>query len=105
MVQAAEPLSKRSRNCLGFDDAENFKKGVSGFLPVEYVLESWAHKCRWLWKSQTCERGQCGRSSLGAQCQSPRKTCPSLFRFVVKYRSVEADGGISSGSHFVTDSP
>ena len=39
------------------------------------------------------------------QGYSPRKTCPSLFRFVVKYRSVEADAGISRGSHFVTDSP
>jgi DNA-binding NtrC family response regulator len=35
-------------------------------------------------ESQTCARGQCGRSSLRAQSQTPLKTCPSLFRFVVK---------------------
>jgi len=58
----------------------------------------------------------CGKSRLvlvvnvdgllyDAQRYSPRKMCPSLFRFVVKYRSVEGDAGISRGSHFVTDSP
>lgn len=30
----------------------------------------------------------------------PCNTCPSMFRFVVKYRSVEADAGISRGQPF-----
>jgi len=47
MVQAAEPLSARSLNCLGFDGAafELDEKCASGFL---CVLDSRIQKCWWL---------------------------------------------------------
>src|SRR5260370_11522143 len=48
MVQAAESLSTRSLNCLGFDGGafELNLKGASGFPSVEYVLEPQTQRCR-----------------------------------------------------------
>jgi hypothetical protein len=38
MIRAAEPLSTRSRNCLGFDDTENFKRAGADFYLLSMFL-------------------------------------------------------------------
>src|SRR5207253_9635414 len=93
-------------------DFSRVKLNQKGFLGVRAAFnKSEMSGDFYLW---IClDLGQKGRGGCSARtdlfeemCRyRPRKTCPSLFRFVVKYRSVEADAGISRGSHFVTDNP
>jgi len=116
------------RGALSHSAVWKLRIAVNLFTPVvealtasESVNSLHSTKARWFGEFAMARKG-CGWSEClrqgrlvrvlntsglfeNAQGYSPRKTCPSLFRFVVKYRSVEADAGISRGSHFVTESP
>lgn len=58
--------------------------------------------CGWnesLVRADLCDAQHARSLFENAQPYRPRKTCPSLFRFVVKYRSVVADAWISRGNY------